>query len=37
MAPTELSKRIREKIEPFDSPISALVAQTLGQEGSHDE
>jgi integrase/recombinase XerD len=37
MAPTELSKRIREKIKPFDSPISALVAQTLGQEDVHDE
>ena len=37
MAPTELSKRIRKKIEPFDAPIRALVAQFLGQEISHDE
>jgi len=37
MAPTELGKRLREKIEPFDAPIRALVAQSLGQEISHDE
>jgi len=37
LAPTELCKRIREKIEPFDAPIRTLVAQALGQEISHDE
>jgi len=31
LAPTDLSKRIRAKIEPFDAPIRALIAQTLGQ------
>ncbi len=29
MAPTELSKRIRTKVEAFDAPIRALVEQTL--------
>ena len=37
LAPTELSKRIRKKVEPFDAPIRALVAQFLGQEVSHEE
>jgi hypothetical protein len=31
LAPTDLIKRIRAKIEPFDAPIRALIAQTLGQ------
>jgi site-specific recombinase XerD len=37
MAPIELSKRIRKKIEPFDAPIRALVDKFQGQEISHDE
>jgi len=37
LAPTELSKRIRSKAEPFDAPIRALIAQTLGQEVGYDE
>jgi integrase/recombinase XerD len=37
MAPTELSKRIRKKIEPFDTPIRALVDQFLGKEITYDE
>jgi integrase/recombinase XerD len=36
LAPTELSQRIRTKIEPFDAPIRALVEQALDKEGSHE-
>lgn len=32
LAPSELSKRIRSKIDLFDAPIQALVEQTLGQQ-----
>jgi integrase/recombinase XerD len=32
LAPSELSKRLRAKIEPFDAPIRGLVMQTLGKE-----
>jgi hypothetical protein len=32
LAPSELSKRIRTKVEPFDAPIKALVEQIIGQE-----
>ena len=35
LAPSELSKRIREKIRPFDAPIQALVEQLKSQEGLH--
>lgn len=31
LAPTELSKRIRSKIEPFDAPIRQLVEQFVGK------
>ncbi len=31
LAPTELSKRIRSKIEPFDAPIRQLVEQIKGK------
>lgn len=37
MIPTELGKRIRKIVEPFDAPIRTLVAQSLGQEIPHDE
>ena len=37
LAPTELGKRIRSKVEPFDAPIRALIARTLGQEVVYDE
>lgn len=37
LAPSELSKRIREKVEPFDAPIKALIEQVRSQEISHDE
>jgi integrase/recombinase XerD len=37
LAPSELSRRIRTKVELFDAPIRALVEQTLGQELSHDQ
>jgi integrase/recombinase XerD len=33
LAPTELSHRIRTKVESFDAPIRALVEQILNQEG----
>src|SRR3984893_14022305 len=36
LAPTELSQRIRTKIEPFDARIRALVEQALGKESSHE-
>jgi site-specific recombinase XerD len=32
LAPSELSKRIRIKVEPFDAPIKALVEQIIGRE-----
>jgi len=35
LAPSELSKRIRSKIDPFDAPIQTLVEQMLGQEVSY--
>jgi integrase len=34
LAPTELSKRIRSKVETFDAPIRTLIAKTIGQEVS---
>jgi integrase/recombinase XerD len=34
LAPGELSKRIRAKVQPFDEPISALVEQALGKAES---
>ena len=34
LAPGELSKRIRAKVQPFDDPISALVEQALGKAES---
>src|SRR6266487_1040297 len=37
LAPTELSQRIRTKIEPFDAPIRTLVEQVLDKEGSHEQ
>jgi integrase/recombinase XerD len=37
LAPSELSRRIRTKVELFDAPIRALVEQTLEQELSHDQ
>ncbi|GHO57771.1 tyrosine-type recombinase/integrase [Ktedonobacter robiniae] len=37
LAPSELSKRIREKVEPFDAPIKALIEQVRSQEIPHDE
>lgn len=37
LVPSELSKRLRTKVEPFDAPIRALVAQTLGQEVHLDQ
>jgi site-specific recombinase XerD len=36
LAPSELSKRIRAKVEPFDAPIQALVEQTIGKAVLHD-
>jgi integrase len=33
LAPTDLSKRIRTKVETFDAPIRALIEQTLGKAG----
>jgi len=36
LAPTELSQRIRTKVDPFDAPIRALVEQALGKEVPHD-
>ena len=35
LAPTELSQRIRTKVESFDAPIRRLVEQVLGKEGPH--
>jgi integrase/recombinase XerD len=37
LAPTELGKLIRKKVEPFDAPIRALIEQNLGQEVPRDE
>jgi integrase/recombinase XerD len=37
LAPSELSQRIRTKVEPFDSKIRALVEQTLGRQGTYEE
>ncbi len=34
LAPSELSQRIRTKVEPFDSKIRALIEQTLGEAGN---
>jgi integrase/recombinase XerD len=34
LAPTDLSKRIRTKVEPFDAPVRALIEQALGK-GNH--
>lgn len=31
LAPTDLSKRIRTKVEPFDAPVRALIEQVLGK------
>jgi integrase/recombinase XerD len=36
LAPSELSKRIRAKIEAFDAPISALVERAMGGEVSDE-
>ncbi len=36
LAPTELSQRIRAKVEPFDAPIRILVEQALSREVPHD-
>lgn len=36
LAPSELSKRIRAKVERFDAPIKALVEQTIGKAVLHD-
>ncbi len=36
LAPTELSQRIRTKVESFDAPIRTLVEQILDKEGSHE-
>jgi hypothetical protein len=32
LAPTELSQRIRTKVDPFDAPIRSLVESTLEKE-----
>jgi integrase/recombinase XerD len=37
LAPSELGKRIRGKVEPFDAPIKALVEQVRNQERLHDQ
>ena len=37
LAPSELSRRIRAKVEPFDAPIKALVEQSLGKVMLHDD
>lgn len=37
LAPSELSRRIRMKVELFDAPIRTLVEQTLGQELFHEQ
>lgn len=37
LVPSELSERIRVKVEPFDAPIKALIEQIIGQEGLHDQ
>jgi integrase/recombinase XerD len=34
LAPIDLSKRIRTKVEPFDTPVGALIEQVLGK-GKH--
>jgi integrase len=36
LAPTELSQRIRSKVESFDAPIRTLIEQILDKEGSHE-
>ena len=33
LAPTDLSKRIRTKVEPFDAPVRASIEQALGKGG----
>jgi integrase/recombinase XerD len=37
LAPTELSERIRAKVEPFDASIRRLVEQTLHPEVLHEQ
>jgi len=37
LAPTELSNRIRTRVEPFDAPIRALVEHTLNMEVPHEK
>src|SRR5204863_4920521 len=37
LAPTELSERIRAKVEPFDASIRRLVEQTLHPEVPHEQ
>lgn len=34
LTPTELSERIRSKVEPFDASIRTLIEKTIGQEAS---
>ena len=36
LAPTELSQRIRVKVEPFDAPIRTLVETSLEKERAHE-
>src|SRR5258708_395285 len=36
LAPSELSRRIRAKVERFDAPIQALVEQTIGKAVLYD-
>jgi len=35
LAPVELGKRIREKVEPFDASIRSLIEQAISQEAVH--
>jgi integrase/recombinase XerD len=37
LAPSELSQRIRTKVEPFDRKIQALVEQVLGRQEAYEE
>jgi integrase/recombinase XerD len=37
VVPSELSNRIRTKVDVFDAPLRALIESTVGQEGFHEQ
>ncbi len=37
LAPSELGRRIRSKVKPFDDRMSVLIEQAIGQEVAHEQ